>query len=95
MDGIKLANVSKFYTDNSIVTIGLRNINLKFNKGEFVAITGDSGSGKSTLLNVISLIDTYDEGEVLFYDNETFYFNQNDCDTFRKENVSWQVKKNI
>ena len=90
---IELKNVSKFYKDNNVVTIGLKNASLKLNKGEFVAITGDSGSGKSTLLNVISLIDTYDEGEMLFYGNETFYFNQNDCDEFRKKNVSFIFQK--
>lgn len=90
---IELKNVSKFYSDNNIVTIGLKNVNLKLNKGEFVAITGDSGSGKSTLLNVISAIDTYDEGEILFYGCETFYFNQNDSDIFRKNNVSFIFQK--
>lgn len=86
---IELKNVSKFYTNNGVVTLGLRNINLKFNKGEIVAITGDSGSGKSTLLNVITAVDTYEEGEILFQGNETSYFNQNDMDTFRKNNVSF------
>ena len=90
---IELKNVSKFYNDNSIVTVGLRNISLKLNKGEFVAITGDSGSGKSTLLNVISSIDVYDEGEIFYYGNETFYFNQNDSDVFRKNNVSFIFQK--
>ena len=90
---VELKNVSKFYNDNNIVTVGLRNISLKLNKGEFVAITGDSGSGKSTLLNVISSIDTYDEGEILYYGNETFYFNQNDSDIFRKNNVSFIFQK--
>ena len=90
---IELKNVSKFYSDNGTVTVGLKDINLKLNKGEFVAITGDSGSGKSTLLNVISSIDTYDEGEILVYGNETFYFNQNDSDTFRKNNVSFIFQK--
>lgn len=90
---IELKNVSKFYNDNKIVTVGLRNVSLKLNKGEFVAITGDSGSGKSTLLNVISSIDGYDEGEILFYGNETFYFNQNDSDIFRKNNVSFIFQK--
>ena len=90
---IELKNVSKFYSDNNIVTIGLKNVDLKLNKGEFVAITGDSGSGKSTLLNVIASIDTYDEGEILYYGNETFYFNQNDSDIFRKNNVSFIFQK--
>ena len=90
---IELKNVSKFYNDNSTVTIGLRNISLKLNKGEFVAITGDSGSGKSTLLNVISSIDAYDEGEIFYYGNETFYFNQNDSDVFRKNNISFIFQK--
>ena len=90
---IELKNVSKFYNDNKIVTVGLRNVSLKLNKGEFVAITGDSGSGKSTLLNVISSIDGYDDGEILFYGNETFYFNQSDSDTFRKNNVSFIFQK--
>ncbi len=90
---IELKNVSKFYSDNNNVTVGLRNVSIKLNKGEFVAITGDSGSGKSTLLNVISSIDTYDEGEILYYGNETFYFNQNDSDTFRKNNVSFIFQK--
>ncbi len=90
---IELKNVSKFYNDNSIVTVGLRNVSIKLDKGEFVAITGDSGSGKSTLLNVISSIDTYDEGEILYYGNETFYFNQDDSDIFRKNNVSFIFQK--
>ncbi|MDE7214025.1 MAG: ATP-binding cassette domain-containing protein, partial [Anaeroplasmataceae bacterium] len=63
---IELKNVSKFYTNNGVVTLGLRNIDLKLNAGEIVAITGDSGSGKSTLLNVITAVDTYEEGEIYF-----------------------------
>ncbi len=86
---IELKNVSKYYTNNGVVTLGLRNINLKLNQGEIVAITGDSGSGKSTLLNVITAVDTYEEGEIYFEGNETSYFNQNDMDTFRKNYVSF------
>lgn len=86
---INIKNVSKYYSNNGNVSLGLRNINLNFNAGEIVAITGDSGSGKSTLLNVITAVDAYDEGEIYFCGNETSYFNQDDMDLFRKNNVSF------
>lgn len=89
----ELKNVTKFYNNNGVVTLGLHNINLKLNKGEIVAITGDSGSGKSTLLNVITSVDTYEEGEILYYGNETSYFNQNDMDLFRQNHVSFIFQK--
>ena len=61
---LKLKNVSKFYYNNGVVASGFSKVNLELNIGEFVAITGESGSGKSTLLNVISGLDTYEEGEM-------------------------------
>ena len=39
-----------YYFDNKHV---LENINIKINKGEFLAIVGPNGAGKSTLLKVI------------------------------------------
>ncbi len=86
---IELKNISKYYNNNGVVTLGLRNINLNFDKNEIVAIVGESGSGKSTLLNVICGVDSYEEGEILFNGYETSYFNREDMDTFRKQNVSF------
>lgn len=86
---IELINVSKYYNNNGVVALGLRNVNLKLSKGEIVAITGESGSGKSTLLNVICGVDTYEDGEILFKGNETSYFNQDDMDNYRKQNISF------
>ena len=34
---IELKNVTKYYNENQMVSLGLRNINLKLNKGEIVA----------------------------------------------------------
>ena len=86
---IELKDVSKYYNSNGITNLGLRHINLKFNKGEIVAITGDSGSGKSTLLNVIAKLDSFDEGEIYYKGNETSYFSVDDMDDFRKNKVGF------
>ena len=59
---IKLENVSKFYYNQGLISSGIIRVSLELNLGEFVVITGESGSGKSTLLNVISGIDSYEEG---------------------------------
>ena len=59
---LKLKKVSKFYYSKGMVATGFTKVSLDLNIGEFVAITGESGSGKSTLLNVISGLDSYEEG---------------------------------
>lgn len=47
----------------------LKNIDMKVNQGEIVAILGPSGSGKSTLLRCMNLLETPTSGEVIFDGN--------------------------
>ena len=85
---IKLKNVSKFYYSKGVIASGFSKINLEFKIGEFVAITGESGSGKSTLLNVISGLDTYEEGEMYINGEETSYYSDNDFEEYRKKYIA-------
>lgn len=86
---ILLQNIGKYYYTDTSVTQALRKVNLEFQIGEFVAITGESGSGKSTLLNIISGMDTFDEGE-MYYDGEpTFQYDTSDWERFRRERIGF------
>ena len=84
---IELKNVSKFYYSKGVIATGFTKVNLKFEIGEFVAITGESGSGKSTLLNVISGLDTYEEGEMYVEGSETSHYLEKDWENYRRKYI--------
>lgn len=84
---LKLKNVSKFYYSNGVIASGFSRVNLELNMGEFVVITGESGSGKSTLLNVLSGLDTYEEGELYINGEETSHYNEKDFEEYRRKYV--------
>lgn len=84
---LKLKNVSKFYYSKGIVAAGFTKVSLDFELGEFVAITGESGSGKSTLLNVISGLDSYEEGEMYVNGSETSHYTEKDYEVYRKKYI--------
>lgn len=67
---IKLVDLEKCYTNDSLKTYVLRNINLEVEEGEFVTIMGPSGAGKSTLLHILGMLDDPTDGEYYFYDHE-------------------------
>ena len=58
---IQFGNVSKVYPNG---TVGLKDVNLTIEDGEFVAIIGRSGAGKSTLLNLIAGVYEVDYGTI-------------------------------
>jgi ABC-type lipoprotein export system ATPase subunit len=86
---LSLKDIGKIYVSDNNVTVGIRGINLSFEKGEFVAVTGKSGSGKSTLLNVISGMDTYEEGELFIEEQPTSHYLQPDWEEYRSKYISF------
>lgn len=61
--------IEKSYTKGEHKVPVLRGAGLEALRGEFISVVGQSGSGKSTLLQVMGLLDSPDNGEVLLDGN--------------------------
>ncbi len=86
---LTLKDIGKIYVSDGNVAVGIRGVDLSFDRGEFVAVTGKSGSGKSTLLNVISGMDSYEEGELYIEGQTTSHYLQPEWEEYRQKYISF------
>jgi len=59
---IETQNLTKKYNEK----IALKNINIKIERGEFLALVGPSGSGKTTFLRLLDLLEEPSSGRIIF-----------------------------
>jgi putative ABC transport system ATP-binding protein len=96
---IHLENLHKSYTEGErgsngnnnaeITRTVLNGAKLSIASGETVALLGRSGSGKSTLLNLLSGIDTPDEGEVMISGRSIHSLSEHDRTMFRRKSIGF------
>ena len=86
---IELKNVNKIYKTKVEEIHILKNINLAFNKGDFVSIQGKSGSGKTSLLNILGLLDDPTDGEIFINGEKIHYKNEKFKNNIRNEKIGF------
>jgi putative ABC transport system ATP-binding protein len=86
---ITLKDVSKIYPMGKMSVDALKGVNLKFKKGDFIAVAGPSGSGKTTLMNIVGLIDIPTQGDVFIGGNETRKLSRRELTRFRREYIGF------
>lgn len=84
---IELNGVTKAYDVAAGKFLALKNVDMRVDESEFVAVVGKSGSGKSTLINMITGIDSPTSGEVLVASTPVHALNQEQLSIWRGKNV--------
>jgi len=89
MNIINIEHIAKIYQVGSEEVHALRDVSLKINKNEYVAIMGPSGSGKSTLMNMLGCLDTPTKGIYDFKGNNVSKMNDNELAAIRNKEIGF------
>jgi putative ABC transport system ATP-binding protein len=89
MSLLELKNIGKRYVIGSVEVNALRKIDLKIEKGEYVALMGPSGSGKSTLMNIVGCLDTPSSGEYSLNGKEVSKMTENELAEIRNSEIGF------
>ncbi len=85
---LEIKHLVKNY-DGEVTVEVLRGIDLKIQKGEFVAIMGPSGSGKTTLLNCVATLDQPTSGSIVLEGENPHQYNKNRLADFRRTKLGF------
>lgn len=89
MNIIDIEHIAKIYKVGSEEVHALRDVSLKINSNEYVAIMGPSGSGKSTLMNMLGCLDTPTKGKYEFKGNNVNEMSDNDLAAIRNREIGF------
>lgn len=89
MNIINIEHIAKIYQVGSEEVHALRDVSLKIDKNEYVAIMGPSGSGKSTLMNMLGCLDTPTKGIYDFKGNNVSQMNDNELAAIRNKEIGF------
>ncbi|MBI5303019.1 MAG: ATP-binding cassette domain-containing protein [Chloroflexi bacterium] len=84
---IELRQVVKNFQTAAGLFTALKDVDLRVDRSEFVAVIGKSGSGKSTLINMIAGIDRPTAGEVFVGDTAVHKLNEGQMAVWRGKNL--------
>ena len=87
-------NVRKIYGTGESEVRALDGVDLKVEKGEFVAVVGTSGSGKSTLLHMLGGLDRPTSGTVTVDGKDIFSLKDEALTIFRRRKIGFVFQNN-
>ena len=85
---IELTKISKRYGSDKTEVAALKEIELRVDKKEFVAVMGKSGCGKTTLINILGTILKPDEGQYLFDGKNIIKYTEKELAALKRSSIS-------
>ena len=85
---LELVDVFKLFRSGPVETVALRGLDLRIERGEFVAVLGRSGSGKSTFLHLAAGLDDASAGEVRAFGQPLGHLDERGLATYRAQTVA-------
>ncbi|MDB5440708.1 MAG: macrolide transporter permease/ATP-binding protein MacB, partial [Caulobacteraceae bacterium] len=82
---IEVSGVWREYHSGDTIIAALKNVDLKIESGEFLAIIGQSGSGKSTLMNILGCLDRATRGSYKIAGHDTATMTPDELSALRRE----------
>jgi putative ABC transport system ATP-binding protein len=89
MNIINIEHISKVYHLGIEEVHALRDVSLRINKNEYLAIMGPSGSGKSTLMNMLGCLDTPTSGIYDFNGQSVSTMSDNELAQIRNKEIGF------
>ena len=86
---LEAKDLIKSYVNGNNKLKVLDGIDIKLEEGKIVTIMGKSGSGKSTLLNILSTLDSIDEGTISINGNDINYYTDDDISNMRNSYIGF------
>lgn len=86
---ISLSHIQKTYKIGDEVINALKDVSLKINKNEYVALMGPSGSGKSTLMNMLGCLDSPTAGEYILNNHSVARMSDNELAEVRNKEIGF------
>lgn len=86
---IEVENLARHFRVGSELIKALKQIDLRIQQNEFVALMGQSGSGKSTLMNILGCLDTPTDGVYTLNNHKVSELIDNDLAEIRNKEIGF------
>jgi putative ABC transport system ATP-binding protein len=90
---VDVCGVSRVFPMPAGPVTALRDVSLRIDSSDYIAITGPSGCGKSTLLHLIGCVDTPTTGTVLFEDRDVARLNESERSRIRLTRIGFVFQR--